>query len=221
MDDYMIYVVIALSFVVIVSFFLGRVSNNRIQRKFWKALTQTLKSHCTTFKHVGFGSSGFKLACPTKRKEPLNKFEATLVLLDRENILHYPIQVLRGGYDQLIFKANFHKSPKARIEIMSKIEGKKVDRALKTRETLTEIKVGNGDLDKAFIVKTSNPRKAKNLLTNKSFLQQIQNLKEHVRRISIAPNEPHIYLICVADEKTVPQVVSFMFMRDLFLQIFE
>lgn len=221
MDDYMIYVVIALSFVVIISFFLGRVSNNRIQRRFWKALTRTLKPHCTTFKHVGFGSNGFKLACPTKRKEPLNKFEATLVLLDRENILHYPIQALRGGYDQLIFRANFRKSPKASIEITSKIEGKKVNRLLKTRENLTEIKVENSDLDKAFIVKTSNPRKAKNLLTNKSFLQQIQNLKEHVRRISIAPNEPHIYLISVADEKTVPQVVDFMFTHDLFLQILE
>lgn len=221
MDDYMIYVVVALSFVVIVSFFFGRVSNNRIQRRFWKALIRTLKPHCTTFKHVGFGSNGFRLACPTRKKEPLNKFEVTLLLLDRENILHYPMQVLRGGYDRLIFRANFRKSPEANIEIMSKIEGKKVNRLLKTREVLTEIKVENIDLDKAFIVKTSDPRKAKNLLTNKSILQQIQDLKDHVRRISIASNEPHIYLICVADEKTVPQVVDFMFNSDLFIQVLE
>lgn len=217
----MTYVVFGLSFVLVISFFLGRIENNRIQKRFWRALTRALKPHCTSFKHVSFGSSGFKLVCPTRKKETLKKFEATLMLLDRENVLHYPIQVLRGGYDKLIFRANFPKPSKVKTEIISKTEWKSVSKLSKTMATWEEIKVENRDFDEAFQAYTTSARQAKKLLTDKDFLQRIQTLRESVRRMSIAPNEPHVYLVCVADEKVVPQVVDFMFTCDTFLRILE
>lgn len=205
-ETYLTYGVIALSFIFMASYFLGKAVNNKRQKRIWKTLLPTLKPHMTSLKIMRLGSSGFKAVCTIKGAS-LRKLEADLLLLDRENILHYPLQRQRGRHDQLVMKANLLEPPPIQLDIVSKAGKIKDIQGGAAANSWTDIEVEG----LTFKVNASHVDAAKRLLNYEPVARDLQALGERVGTISISSSEPHVSVLSVADDRSASTAADLVF----------
>ena len=203
-------IVIVLTALFVVSFFLGRSLNFKRQRNIYKFVAQEIKPYFKKVIYRTYGSNAFSLIFPVEKKKdsPFEKLEATVLLMDRENIVHYLYSKAKGDCDKLIIKAdlNLKRKHKFHLEVVSKssIFFKK---AKKVHPNLKEIKIKK--IAKDFLIKTSNPQIAKELLHLLPEMNIFNEVKSYVLRLSISPDKPHLLLVYSLKEP-VPGVFRFL-----------
>ena len=189
-------IIIVLTAFFVVSFFLGRSLNFKKQRNIYKFVAKEIKPYFKKVMYRTYGPDAFSLVFPVdeKKNSPFNKLEATILLIDRENIVHYLYSKAKGDCDKLIIKANLNlkRKHKLHIEMVSKnsIFLKKIR---KIHKDMKEIKIKN--LAKDFFVIASNPQIAKETLHLLLRMSIFNKIKSHILRLSISPEKPHFILV--------------------------
>lgn len=205
-----IITVIILTAFFVVSFFLGRSLNYKLQRNIYRFIAQEIKTYFKKVTYSTYGSNAFSLIFPVeeKRESPFKTLEATALLMDRENIAHYLYSKVKGDCDKLIIKAdlNLKRKHKFFLELVSKnsIFFKKAEKAY---VNLKEVKLK--EFTKDFLVKTSNPQLAKKVLSLPLKMAVFRDIKTNILRFSISPEKPHLILVYNI-EKPVHGVFRFL-----------
>lgn len=170
----------------IISYMIGRIINNRRLKRIWPTIKGELDKYCRDYRITPLGSSGIRVYC-TKTVDNLRRTQFSIVLMDRENVIHYLIQRLAKGYDRIIFQCNFRRKPGLRLEIIS-LEEKKVLGALEAAKLK---KLKPKWLHESFMIYTNRVKKALQILDRvkgdviKSF--------DALRWISISEEQPHFH----------------------------
>lgn len=188
--------VIVLTAFFVVSYFLGRSLNFKKQRSIYKFIAQEIKPYFKKVMYRTYGSNAFSLVFPVEKKKDsvFRNLEATVLLMDRENIVHYLYSKAKGDCDKLVIKAdlNLKRKHKFRLEIVSK-NSIFFEKAKKANSDLREIKTKK--IMKDFLVKTSEPQIAKELLHILPGMSIFNDIKSHILRLSISPDTPHLLLV--------------------------
>ncbi len=112
--------IIAISVAFVLYYFLGKLWNRRLQRRVWRHIRAELAKRYESFSFMPLGSSGFRILAAKPKSRVPHRLELDLLLLDRENPVHYPIQLALGEVDKVIIKANLKSKPRARLEAASR-----------------------------------------------------------------------------------------------------
>jgi len=193
--------IIILAAFFVASFFLGRSLNYKIQRNVYRLIAQEIKPYFKKVSYSSYGSDAFSLFFPVKEKKevPFKTLEATVLLMDRENIAHYLYSKAKGDCDKLIIKADLKLTRKHKfvLELVSRnsIFFKKVKKAY---INLKEVEIEN--LTEDFLIKTSNPKMAKEVLNPLLKMTIFKNIRSYILRLSISPKKPHLILVYSIEE---------------------
>ena len=191
-----IIVVIILTAFFVVSFFLGRSLNYRLQRNIYRFVAREIKPYFKKITYATYGSNAFSLIFPVEEKKeaPFKTLEATALLMDRENIAHYLYSKIKGDCDKLIIKAtlNLKRKHKFFLELVSRnsVFFKKAEKAYANLKDV-KLKEFTGD----FLVKTSNPQLAKEILDLLLRIAFFKDIKPNILRLSISPKKPNLILV--------------------------
>ena len=167
----------------IFSFMFGKNWNYKIQKRIWKEISPVIRELLLTRK-VSFrslGSSAFQILIPKPPIKSIKRIELTLLLLDRENILHYLFQkFLSKKTDEILIKAEFIHKPKNTFELLSK---------LKSPSLNYRYEVDNEYIPGKYLI-SQNLRFTKNLLS--SIKPLLMSLKDLILYISVSNETPHL-----------------------------
>ncbi len=190
--------IVLLAFFFVFMYLIGRRENFKRQRVIWNHLSNAIKPYS---KKVGFkslGSSAFQLSVP-RGKLPFKQLEVTVLLLDRENLIHYLILKSLKRRDRAVVKADFKVPPDFSVEVYQrKMKGVKI------KEDFKDVKLkAYSDM---FQIKASNPGKAMNLLIK----LQKNLVKETTEKFSVSNVTPHLIYVCHVNEQTIRDLLPFL-----------
>ena len=198
-----IYVITALAVLLMSMYMVGDRWNYRIQKRVWRVLSKEIKPYCKSVAFKGLGSSGFKVGCRPK-VGPFSKFEVSVVLLAREMPLYYLLSKYRGKHDSIVIKSNFKRAPNFSMEVIRK--GGRFDKEMLKQPELKGFKPS--DLLESFRIRASKPRRAAKILSSKAIIRDLTRLDEHVERLSIRSEEPHLLVACAMKEDLIQPLLS-------------
>jgi len=182
---------LALLFIIV--YFIGMRQNRKIAVKYAKAV----KSHTSPRSDfVGFrpySRGGFRALCKLKEKEAFTQIEMAVSLVDRENLMHYPISLLTKDRDRLACWG-FLKSPTSfDLEILPK-QNEKLCQKMALEKNLKEMTAKNA-LNTSFAVLTSDQNSANKFLSDHGLRKHITEAKDSVKRLSLSRKDSRVYLI--------------------------
>lgn len=100
--------IIILVIILVIWFLIGKRMNYKKEKEIWSVLSSLIKKYFDVKKvdYRGFGSSGYQLLVSSPGKY-FDKYEITVIMMDRENLIHYIYQKVKGVRDLIIIKADF------------------------------------------------------------------------------------------------------------------
>ncbi|MHA1594194.1 MAG: hypothetical protein ACTSXJ_09710 [Candidatus Baldrarchaeia archaeon] len=178
------------------SFFLGRSLNYRKQRVYYRLLRDALMPFVQKFSFKGMGSSGFTIALPYKvvKKMPFRKLEMTVLLLDRENVLHYLISRLRRDKDKTIIKMDLRSRPNIVME--GALRGSPsfyMALGVPHEKRLRVLK--EGSLSSKYLVKATDTGTARRILEVFMKAEHFRSVYPYIEYFSISSRSPHLILV--------------------------
>lgn len=195
--DIGLLIIIILTILFIFSYMVGKRKNIRIQRKIWRELSPVIKDVLSIKKIFfrGLGSSAFQLLAQNIPIKSLEKLEFTIILLDRENILHYLIQKIRHKTDEILLKADSKYIPNVYIEMTQK-----------QKEIQPQFVQLNTSIFSNKYIYTDNPDRANKILTN--IQQNLTQTKDLINHMLISSESPHIMLRARYDKDRVKDLIE-------------
>ena len=182
---------LALFFIII--YFLGMRQNRKIAVKYAKAVKEHMSPRSEFVGFRPYSRGGFRALCKLKEKEAFTQVEMAVSLVDRENLMHYPLSLLTKDRDRLACWG-FLKDPiPFDLEVLQKPD-EKLCQKMASEKNLKEITVKNV-LDTSFTVITSNQNSADRFLSNHKLEKCLLEAKDSVKRLSLSSKDSRIYLI--------------------------
>lgn len=197
-----IYLIAALAVILMSMYMVGDRLNNRIQKRVWRVLSKEIRPYCKSVAFKGFGPSGFKVACRPKTGS-LSKLEVSVVLLARGMPLYYLLSKYRGKHDSIVVKSNFKGAPNFSIEVVRK--GGRFNKEMLKQPELKDFTPSA--LLEGFHLRASKSRPASKILS-KGIIGDLRRLGEHVERLSIGSEEPHLLVDCAMKEDLIKPLLS-------------
>jgi len=195
-DDQLGFAIILVIVAILMSsFFLGRSLNYRKQRKYYRLLADEVRPFSRTLTYRSFGPSAISYAFPslTGKSAPFNKVQASVALLDRENLFHYVFSKLRGGNDRTIVKADLKFKPNIRFEMFLK-KGAPYRLAKRTPAQGLKI-VRNEAMSSDFLLRSTDPGMAERALSIMLRVAKFDQVRPYLEHFSLSSESPHMVLI--------------------------
>jgi len=191
MYEFAVVFLVALLFIIV--YFVGTRRNRKIAVQYAKAV----KEHMSPLSEfVGFrpySRGGFRALCKPKEKGVFTQVEMAVSLVDRENLMHYPLSLLTKDRDRLACWG-FLKNPISfDLEILPKSDGKLCQK-IAIEKNLKEVAAKN-ELDESFAFLTSDQSSAHRFLSGLELEKRLLGVKDSIRRLSLSRKETRIYLI--------------------------
>ena len=182
---------LALLFIIV--YFVGMRQNRKIAVKYAKAVKEHMSPRSEFVGFRPYSRGGFRALCKLKEKEAFTQVEMAVSLVDRENLMHYPLSLLTKDRDRLACWG-FLKDPiPFDLEVLQKPD-KKLSQKMASDKNLKEITVKN-TLDTSFTIITSNQKSADRFLSNPKLEKCLLEAKDSVKRLSLSSKDSRIYLI--------------------------
>jgi len=182
---------LALLFIIV--YFVGMRQNRKIAVKYAKAVKEHMSPRSEFVGFRPYSRGGFRALCKLKEKEAFTQVEMAVSLVDRENLMHYPLSLVTKDRDCLACWG-FLKDPiPFDLEVLQKPD-KKLSQKMASEKNLKEITVKN-TLDTSFTIITSNQKSADRFLSNPKLEKRLLEAKDSVKRLSLSSKDSRIYLI--------------------------
>jgi len=182
---------LALLFLIV--YFVGSYRNRKIGVNYAKAIKENLASHSEFVGFRPYGRGGFRTLCRMKEDEAFTRIEMAVSLVDRENLMHYPISLLTGDRDRLVCWGFLKGVVPSNIEVLPRSD-KKLGKKLASQTELEEIKLENRELMESFTFWTSNPNFAKKFFSGSNVQKCLLEAGSFVNRLSLSQRESRLYL---------------------------
>jgi len=204
MYEFEVIAIIASFFIIVYIF--GSFRNRKLAKKYAKIMKEHLTPYSEFVGFRAFGHSGFRCLSQLKKNEKFSKIEIAVTLMDRENLMHYPLSLITHEHDNLVCWAFLKHKPISQIEILPKTNVKAI------KELPDDLKpvVVEEVFDERFIVKSRFEDYPKRLFADNLIRQDMLGFKDYVKRISIKDEDSLLYLLGTANEFSIPQLVDFL-----------
>ena len=198
---------LALLFIII--YFVGMRQNRKIAVKYAKAVKDYMSPRSEFVGFRPYSRGGFRTLCKLKEKEAFTQIEMAVSLVDRENLMHYPLSLLTKDRDRLACWGFLKDSIPFDLEIFSNPD-EKVCQKMASEKNLKEITVKNA-LGASFAVMTSNQNSADRFLSNRKLEKCVLEAKDSVKRLSLSRKDSRIYLIGeVQEDSSIKSLVDIL-----------
>ena len=114
-------------------------------------------------------------------------------LVDRENLMHYPLSLVTKDCDRLVCWGFLKESVSSNIEVLPRSDAKS-RKKLVSRSELKEIEVKNGELMEAFAFFASDPSFTQESFSGSRVQRCLLEAKSFVKRLSLDQRESRLYL---------------------------
>jgi hypothetical protein len=196
--------ILALLFIIVYIF--GSSRNRKLAKKYAKIIKECLSPYSEFIGFRAFGLSGFRCLSQLKKDERFSKIEIAVTLMDRENLMHYPLSLITHERDRLVCWAFLKRKPSCRIEILPKSNVK----AIKKLPDDLKLVLIEKEFDEGFIIKSRFEDYPKRVFADNSIRQRMLGFKDYVMRVSIKDEDSMLHLIGYANEISIPKLINFL-----------
>jgi len=199
---------VALFFLIV--YFVGSHQNRKIGVKYAKAIKEHMTSRS---EYVGFhpyGRGGFRSLCRMKDSGALTKVEMAVTLVDRENLMHYPLSLLTRDCDRLVCWGYLKEVTSADIEIVQKLDQRAL-RKITLQKQLQEVAIHEGKLEESLTFLSSDPDVAKRFLSDSQVRKYLMEAKNFIKRLSLNHDETRVYLIGELTDTSLKPLLDLLF----------
>jgi len=191
MYEFTVIFLFALLFIIV--YFVGMRQNRKIAVKYARAIKDHMSPRSESVGFRPYSRGGFRALCKLKEKEAFSQIEMAVSLVDRENLMHYPLSLLTRDRDRLACWG-FLKAPIVfNMEILPKANEKLIEK-MASEKNLKDVTVKN-ELNESFAVLTSDQNSADKFLSNHRLEKCLMESKDSIKRLSLSLKESRIYLI--------------------------
>ena len=201
-SEYEAIVVLAAAFIVV--YIAGTFRNRRLLVKYSQITKKHLGPSSEFLGFRPFGSSGFRALSNMKSEKPLSKMEIAVSLVDRENVMHYPLSWITKEKDKVTVWAYPRRRPVFSLGIWSTKE-----KAFKPQSELElkEIKTSHKNLE-TFRILSSDDTKADEFLSDKNLLSSLLKTKDFLHSLLVDENESRIILAGRVTDDSLPALLD-------------
>lgn len=191
MNEYEAIVILAAVFIVF--YIVGSVRNRRLLVGY----SQAIKKHIGSMSEfVGFrpyGSSGFRALSNMNKENPLSRMEIAVSLVDRENVMHYPLALITNEHDKLTVWGFLRRPAGLSLEICSRKDHASFQKQ-RAGLTLTETVIAGEELGALFRVSSSDRARATGILLDDELQDRLRRAKNFLRYLLIDERESRVFL---------------------------
>jgi len=182
---------LALLFIIV--YFIGMRQNRKIAVKYAKAVKNHMAPRSEFVGFRPFSRGGFRALCKLTEKEDFTQIEMAVSLVDRENLMHYPLYLLTRDRDHLACWGFLKGNMPFDLEILPK-PNEKLCQKMALEKNLKEMAVRN-KLNESFAVLTSDQDFTRRFLSNRGLQKCLLEAKGSIKRLSLSQKDSRIYLI--------------------------
>ncbi|MEM3783639.1 MAG: hypothetical protein QXY88_01210 [Candidatus Bathyarchaeia archaeon] len=190
---YEITLIFALAFLFLITYFIGMYRNRKIAVNYARTIKEHMSPHSSFVGFRPYSRGGFRTLCKLKEKEPFTEIEMAVSLVDRENLMHYPLALLTKDKDRLACWGFFKDSVPLSMEILP-IKEEKLCWKVASERGLIRV-ISDDDFYKHFAVLASNQEIADKFLSDHRLQKHILEMKAFIKRLSLSEKESRLYLI--------------------------
>jgi hypothetical protein len=190
MNEFETIVILAAAF--IIAYIIGGLRNRKILVGYSRILKAHMQSKSDFLGFRQFGSSGFRATSNMKKESPLSKIEVAVSLVDRENVMHYPLSLITKENDRVSIWASPRTKPSFNLEIYPR--GKSIPKR-PNGLILDTIKIDQGELEEFYQAATSDKAKAGGVLEDDRFVRVLLRVRPFLRYLLVDKSESRMFLI--------------------------
>jgi len=196
--------IFALALLFIIVYFIGSRQNKKLSVKYAKTIKEHMKPHSEFVGFRAYGRGGFRSLCQLKNEKAFSRIEIAVALVDRENLMHYPLSLLTKEYDRLVCWCFVKNTLPSDAEILRKGD-KKLHKRIVSQGKLKEITVKESELSDSFTFLAANVDFAKRFLSDSNVQRDLREAKNFVKRLSLSQHNSWVHLIAeLKDESLKP-----------------
>ena len=199
---------LALLFIIV--YFIGSIRNKRLNIKYAKFIKQHMTPYSEFVGFRAFGRGGFRSLCQLKKEMAYSRIEIAVALVDRENLMHYPLSLLTEHYDRLVCWGFLKDAVPIDIEILPTSDRKSC-RKIALQKQLKEVALRENKLKESFTFLASNPDVAEKFLADSSVKRCLMEAGDFVKRLSLDKNESRVYLMGELREESLKPLLNLLF----------
>jgi len=188
-NEFEAIVILAAAFIIV--YIVGGLRNRKILVRYSRILKSRMQPKSEFLGFRQFGSSGFRAISNMKRESPLSKIEIAISLVDRENVMHYPLSLITKEHDTVSIWAFPKTKPGLSLEVCPKA---KPTPKRPNGLMLDSIAIGQEKLEECFQAATSDKAKARNVLSDRRFVDSILRARSFLRYLLIDQAESRLFL---------------------------
>lgn len=204
---YEFWAIFSLAFIFLIVYFIGSNKNKKLSIKYAKIIKEFMTPFSEFVGFKSFGYSGFRSLCRLKRNEAIDKIEIAIALVDRENLMHYPLSFITKDYDRFVCWGFLKNKTSLNIEILPKIDKKNYEKMI-LQKNLKEFIIEDNEFKESFIFLTNDINFAKKILLKPDIKESLLNMKKFIKRLSLNQEESWIYLIAELKEETLKPLLN-------------
>jgi len=196
------------AFLFILTYLLGSLRNRRLAVKYAKLIREQMSPYCSRVGFRRLGLTGFRVLCQPKDVERrFEKIEMAVSLVDRENLMHYPLSLFTREHDRLVCWLFPRNEVPFDLDVLSLAE-KKLHRKLLGMNTLKEVQGDQADLQGFFPPLASDVRAAKRFLSHQEVRESLVKASNVLRLLSLSHSESRIHLVGKASRESIELLLN-------------
>lgn len=198
----------ALALAFITAYFIGSYRNRKLLMRYARAIRELVSPFSENLGFRSFGHSGFRSLTQLKKDaRGLSKIEMAVSLVDRENLMHYPLSLLTKEYDRFVCWATTRNPVHSDIEIISKLDRKSCDKIVSARR-LTEVEIDDEELNNWFTTFVANNDYANKFLSDRNFKRSLFRAKTYVRRLSLNREDSRLFMLAELRKESLEPLLN-------------
>ncbi len=205
---YDFWAIFLLAFIFLIVFFIGSNKNKKLSIKYAKAIKEYMTPHSEFIGFKPFGYSGFRSFCKLKKENAFDKIEIAIALVDRENLMHYPLSFITKEYDRFVCWGFLKNKISSNIEIFQKIDKKNYEKIILEKKLKEIVIEEEKELKESYIFLTDDVNFAEKILLKPEIKENLLNMKKFIKRLSLNKEESWIYLIAELKEEALKPLLN-------------
>jgi hypothetical protein len=190
---YELTLIFLLALLFLIVYFIGMRQNRKIAVKYARAIKDYMSPRSDFVGFRPYSRGGFRAVCKMKENEPFTQIEMAVSLVDRENLMHYPLSFLTKDRDRFACWGFLKKPMPFNIEILPTKE-EKICQRMAAEKNFKTVTIGS-ELNAFFTVLASDQESANKFLSSTRLQKCILQVKGQIKRLSLSEKESRIYLI--------------------------
>jgi len=204
MYEFEAIVILAATFIIV--YIIGAFRNRKLLVKYSRLIKSQVQSMS---EYTGFrplGSNGFRALINMNKEQPLSKIEIAVSLVDRENVMHYPLSLLTKEHDKVTMWVFPKVRPKFSLEITPNTGNPPQKRPAGLN--LTDMPIDRQDLKEAFLVASSNKRKAEETINDGEITSKLLRTRDFLSYFLIDEGSSRIFLTGKLTEESLGPLID-------------